>query len=81
MERLLTDKNYTEEVKCMQNVIVESCFIDVLLILIRGGGYNLYYSYVKKERSKKESSLMKDIENLESQEQSDLEMIEEKKEA
>ena len=82
---LLTDKNYIEKVKqtidnvtgqYMQNVIEDSSFIDVLLMEIRGATIS-YSSYVKKERSKKESSLMKDIENLESQEQLDLEMIEE----
>ena len=53
---LLKDKNYIEEVKqtinnvtgqYMQNVIEEACFIDVLLMEIRGATIS-YSSYVKK---------------------------------
>ena len=83
----MTDKNYVEKVKqtigkvtdqYMQYDIEESLFIEVLLMEIRGVSIS-YSSYVKRQRNRQENSLLKDLEDLESQEQLDLEMIEVKK--
>ena len=64
----------------MQYDIEESLFIEVLLMEIRGVSIS-YSSYVKRQRNRQENSLLKDLEDLKSQEQLDLEMIEVKKES
>ena len=59
----------------MQFDIEESLFIEVLFMEIMGVSIS-YSSYVKRERNRQKNSLLKDLEDLESQEPLDLEMIE-----
>ena len=64
----------------MQYDIEESLFTEFLLMEIKGVSIS-YFSHVKRQRNRQENSLLKDLEDLESREQLDLEMIEVKKES
>lgn len=85
---LLTDKTYIEKVKqtihkvqdqyLHDDDINHSIFVEVLLMEIRSITIS-YSSFKKKERDKIEITLLKDIENIESQSDIDFELLHEKK--
>ena len=92
---LLSDKEYVKKVKdtihnvCREYIrsdidniatddIDDNMLLDVLLMKIRGITIS-YSSYKKKEREKEEMALMKEIEHLESFENMDVSLIEEKR--